>query len=93
VQIPIYDDGASGSVVAPKKKRKSRDGPAIVQEAEHTVPWIAALTTYFRFGARSSAMYQQGSGPPRLCARKTDSQTGSWWRATNSTNRIAPAVP
>lgn len=58
MKIPIYDDGASASVVAGKKKsRKSRDGPPTVQEAEHTVPWIAALTTYFRFVKARGATY------------------------------------
>ena len=47
VRLPVYDDGSAAS--AGKKKRKNKEVTVIAQEEEHTVPWIAALTTYFSY--------------------------------------------
>ena len=46
VNVPVYDE--DGHVAATGKKKSRRKLEARLEE-EHTVPWIAALTTYFGY--------------------------------------------
>jgi hypothetical protein len=48
-KIPVYDKPSDAKGKKKSSQRKNKEAAEKAREPEHTVPWIAALTTYFSY--------------------------------------------